>query len=393
MAPGFKYNLTDIAAAIGIHQLARAEQMRQEREARGAGATARHSTEIEELELPPDPRTASTRGTCIPIRLRLDRLTIDRNAFMEELKEAGVGCSVHWRPLHLHPYYKTTFGWRPEDFPVATSLWQRLVSLPIFPGMRQEEVLHVIETVRDLCARHLRPVAAVSVPFEGMKAGGDSSRVAPGGIPRPFEFVAAALGLVLMTPVVALAGLMVKASSRGPILFRQERVGRGGRSFVLYKLRTMLHSADGPQVTARGDARITPVGRMLRRTKLDELPQLWNVVRGDMALVGPRPEVPRYVRTDDPLWKEVLRVRPGITDPVTLQLRDEESILASAEGDPERFYREELLPAKLREYVAYSRRRNWRTDVGVLCGTVLTVLWPTRPGGAGIGFAKTRSRD
>ena len=209
-----------------------------------------------------------------------------------------------------------------------------------------------------------------------------SSKATSAGIPRPLEVVAAAAGLVLSSPVVALAGLMIRATSRGPIFFRQERVGRFGRNFVLYKLRTMRLSQGGPQVTALGDSRITRVGRILRKTKLDELPQLWNVVRGDMSLVGPRPEVPRYVNLDDPLWMEALRVRPGITDPVTLKLRDEESMLARVEGDPERFYREELQPAKLREYVAYSRSRSWRSDLEVLCRTVRAVL---RPGVAGSG--------
>jgi lipopolysaccharide/colanic/teichoic acid biosynthesis glycosyltransferase len=203
-----------------------------------------------------------------------------------------------------------------------------------------------------------------------------SSEALPGGIPRPVELVAAALGLAILAPVVAVTGVLVRISSRGPILFRQERVGRGGKNFVLYKLRTMRNGSEGPLVTAQGDDRVTPVGRMLRKTKLDELPQLWNVLRGDMSLVGPRPEVPRYVDLDDPLWREALRVRPGITDPVTLELRDEESVLASVDGDPERFYREELQPAKLREYVAYSKGRSWATDVEVLCRTLLAVLLP-----------------
>jgi lipopolysaccharide/colanic/teichoic acid biosynthesis glycosyltransferase len=208
-------------------------------------------------------------------------------------------------------------------------------------------------------------------------ADGGRPEAAPAGIPRPIELLTAAVGLVLLGPLVAIAGLMVRASSRGPILFRQERVGRDGRHFVLYKLRTMRPSTGGPQVTARGDDRITAVGRILRKTKLDELPQLWNVVRGDMSLVGPRPEVPRYVDLEDPLWIETLRVRPGITDPVTLKLRDEESVLAQGGGDPERFYRDELLPAKLREYVEYSRSRSWSKDVAVLCRTVLALLFPS----------------
>jgi lipopolysaccharide/colanic/teichoic acid biosynthesis glycosyltransferase len=207
-----------------------------------------------------------------------------------------------------------------------------------------------------------------------------SPPVVPGGLPRSVELVVAALSLVLCAPVVAVAGLLIGVSSRGPIFFRQERVGRSGKPFLIYKLRTMRNASDGALVTARGDDRITPVGCLLRKTKLDELPQLWNVLRGDMSLVGPRPEVPRYVDLENPLWIETLRVRPGITDPVTLMLRDEESLLARVVGDPERHYREELQPAKLRAYVAYLRSRSWRTDVKVLYRTVRLVFF-SRPTG------------
>ena len=155
LAPGYKYNLTDIAAAIGIHQLARAEEMRLARE-----EVARQYREelaaIEELELPPNPPDRIHAWHLFPIRLRLERLSVDRNRFMEELKKAGVGCSVHWRPLHLHPYYTKTFGWRKADLPVATALWPRLVSLPIFPGMRQDEIGTVVRAVVALCRRHRR---------------------------------------------------------------------------------------------------------------------------------------------------------------------------------------------------------------------------------------------
>ena len=166
VAPGYKYNLTDVAAAIGIPQLARAEQMRKEREAIAREFSLAFA-DVEELETPADDPDRVHSWHLYPIRLRLDRLTIDRNAFMEGLKEAGVGCSVHWRPLHLHPYYQATFGWRPEDLPVATALWERLVSLPIFPGMRQEEVQHVVDVVRGLCARHLRATGVASGSTKG----------------------------------------------------------------------------------------------------------------------------------------------------------------------------------------------------------------------------------
>jgi dTDP-4-amino-4,6-dideoxygalactose transaminase len=162
LAPGFKYNLTDIAAAIGIHQLARAEEMRKARK-RVARSYLAALKSIDEIETPPDPPDRVHAWHLFPIRLRLERLAIDRDRFMEELKKAGVGCSVHWRPLHLHPYYSKTFGWKRTDLSVATALWPRLVSLPIFPGMSGSEVEHVVGTVRNLC-RHFRRTVAAATP-------------------------------------------------------------------------------------------------------------------------------------------------------------------------------------------------------------------------------------
>ena len=155
VAPGFKYNLTDVAAAIGLHQLARAELMRKERE-RIALQYREAFRDVEELELPPADENRISSWHLFPIRLELDRLAISRDEFIDELKRCGIGCSVHWRPLHLHPYYRETFGWRPEDFPVATALWRRLVSLPIFYGMTTEEIDAVAHCVRHLCRKYAR---------------------------------------------------------------------------------------------------------------------------------------------------------------------------------------------------------------------------------------------
>jgi lipopolysaccharide/colanic/teichoic acid biosynthesis glycosyltransferase len=193
------------------------------------------------------------------------------------------------------------------------------------------------------------------------------------GLPRISEVVAAGLALVILSPLLALIALAVALGSGLPILFRQERVGRGGVPFTLVKFRTMRNGPGGPGITAGDDRRITRVGRMLRRTKLDELPELWNVLRGDMSLVGPRPESPRYV-SDEPRWDRVLSVRPGLTDPTTLSLLDEEALLASVAGDREEFYIEQLLPKKLDGYLDYLDRRTWRTDLQVIRETVSRLL-------------------
>jgi perosamine synthetase len=156
VAPGFKYNLTDVAAALGIHQLARAESLRLARQAvvrRYFEAFA----DLEAVELPPDPPDRVHAWHLFPLRLRPDLLGCDRDGFIERLRAAGVGSSVHWRPLHLHPYYRDAFGWLPRHLPAASAVWERLVSLPLYPTMSDEEQAHVIATVREICRRDARP--------------------------------------------------------------------------------------------------------------------------------------------------------------------------------------------------------------------------------------------
>ena len=199
--------------------------------------------------------------------------------------------------------------------------------------------------------------------------------VAPGGgIPRPVEIALATVVLVVAAPFIAVAAIALAITSRGSVIFRQERMGQGGQPFVLYKLRTMRSSRHGVEVTAGDDDRITRVGKLLRRTKIDELPELWNVIKGDMSLCGPRPEVPKYVDLENPEWRLLLTVRPGITDPVTMRLRNEEILLQAVKGDRERFYLEVLQPIKLRGYLEYLKQRTWRRDMMVLWQSVVAVI-------------------
>jgi len=171
---------------------------------------------------------------------------------------------------------------------------------------------------------------------------------------RLFDLLLSALGLLLLAPLLLLIALWVKLDSPGPVFFRQERVGRHGQAFLIHKFRSMRVDNAGPQITVGADPRITRSGHFLRASKLDELPQLWDVLRGAMSLVGPRPEVPRYVALYPPGLREiVLSVRPGITDLASLEFRHESDLLARA-ADPEREYVDVLLPQKLalaRQYV------------------------------------------
>jgi lipopolysaccharide/colanic/teichoic acid biosynthesis glycosyltransferase len=192
-------------------------------------------------------------------------------------------------------------------------------------------------------------------------------------VKRLFDIVAAGLGLLLLWPVLLAAAVWVKLDSPGPALFRQTRVGRLGVPFTIHKFRTM-RVAPGAAITVGADPRITRAGQVLRQTKLDELPQLWDVLRGAMSLVGPRPELPKYVELyPAELRERVLSVRPGITDPASLAFSHEAELLAAA-ADPEREYREVILPAKLRLSADYASRASLLTDLGLILATLRRVL-------------------
>jgi lipopolysaccharide/colanic/teichoic acid biosynthesis glycosyltransferase len=192
---------------------------------------------------------------------------------------------------------------------------------------------------------------------------------------RLFDVVAALLGLALLALPGLVLALLIKLDSPGPVFFRQERVGRHGRPFRIHKFRTMHVGAERQgQLTVGQDARVTRLGAVLRAHRLDELPQLIDVFKGDMSLVGPRPEVPRYVALyPAELRERVLSVRPGITDPASLAFRGEATRLSAA-ADPEREYIEVIMPAKLALAADYAARASLWTDLGVVART-LKVLW------------------
>jgi lipopolysaccharide/colanic/teichoic acid biosynthesis glycosyltransferase len=186
----------------------------------------------------------------------------------------------------------------------------------------------------------------------------------------------AGLGIVLLSPLLLLIALAIKLDSPGPVFYRQQRVGLHGAPFRIHKFRTMAHDplASGPQITVGDDPRITRVGGWLRRTRLDELPQFIDVLTGRMSLVGPRPEVPRYVALYPPeLRAKVLSVRPGITDAASLAFRDESSLLARA-ADPEREYVQVVMPQKLALAASYAESASLGLDLKILWRTLRVLL-------------------
>ena len=191
---------------------------------------------------------------------------------------------------------------------------------------------------------------------------------------RAFDVLASALGLLVLAPLFAVVAVVIRLDSPGDVLFRQVRIGRNFKPFTILKFRTMVADAEarGGQITLGDEPRITRAGRLLRRLKIDEFPQLWNVLRGDMSLVGSRPEVPRYVELYRADFKAVLAARPGITDPASIRFSNESELLG-ASADPEREYREKILPAKLALSKDYARRSSLSSDVALILRTLLKI--------------------
>jgi lipopolysaccharide/colanic/teichoic acid biosynthesis glycosyltransferase len=191
---------------------------------------------------------------------------------------------------------------------------------------------------------------------------------------RLMDIVLALTGLVILSPVFAATALFIKRDSEGPVFFRQERMGKGFRPFMIYKFRTMTTGAEtrGARITVGGDTRITRIGHLLRKCKIDELPQLYNVLKGDMSLVGPRPEVREYVELFKREYAKLLRIRPGITDPASLRYSEEETVLSSADNW-QADYTDRILPEKIRLSLGYVEKHDIFTDVGLIFRTLFKI--------------------
>lgn len=178
-------------------------------------------------------------------------------------------------------------------------------------------------------------------------------------------------GLLILSPLFAVVSLLIKLDSKGPVFYRQERVGKDFKPFKIYKFRSMHPGSDnkGPLVTVGGDKRVTKIGALLRKYKIDELPQLLNVLKGDMSFVGPRPEVSKYVQLFNSDYKKLLRIRPGITDPASIYYSDEERVL-SASRNWEEDYTKKILPEKLKLSLSYVNNHNIITDVRLILKTI-----------------------
>ena len=191
---------------------------------------------------------------------------------------------------------------------------------------------------------------------------------------RLFDIVASFCGIVILFPLIVIVSILIKLTSKGPVLFKQVRVTKNGRLFKIYKFRTMRENSEGnKQITVGNDSRITGVGHILRKTKLDELPQLFNVLKGEMSLVGPRPEVPKYVELYTEEQREILKVSAGITDYASIYFSNESELLGEAEN-PEEFYIKKIMPYKIELNKKYIKEIGIVTDIKLIILTILKIL-------------------
>jgi dTDP-4-amino-4,6-dideoxygalactose transaminase/lipopolysaccharide/colanic/teichoic acid biosynthesis glycosyltransferase len=379
--PGFKYNMTDIQAALGLHQLAKLFLFRSRR----AEIARRYNeafSEFEQFQIPTRRGDVAHAWHLYVIRLNLSCLNISRNQFIEELGARNIASSVHFIPIHLHPYYRDKYGCKPGDFPVAYHAYQRIVSLPLYPKMSDQDVSDVIEAVTDIARKHsagpVRLPVFADAPPSSTNAGIHADRPALSQVTRTtqsafrrvFDVTCAAMGLAVLAPLFAIVAAAIILEDGGPVFFSQRRVGKGLGKFRVLKFRSMIPDSSGiSPLTAPEDTRITRVGRFLRKYKLDELPQLVNVVKGEMQLVGVRPELERYVEIFPDEYEVLLQDRPGITDLASLAFRHEEQSFQG--GAFEKQYVTQILPRKLQLSLKYSRARTFFSDLGILFRTVL----------------------
>jgi lipopolysaccharide/colanic/teichoic acid biosynthesis glycosyltransferase len=202
---------------------------------------------------------------------------------------------------------------------------------------------------------------------------------------RGFDLVCAVAGLILLSPLLLVIALAIKREDGGPIFYRGTRIGRNGRPFRIFKFRTMVVDAErvGGPSSPDGDPRITRPGRLLRRYKLDEIPELINVLVGEMSIVGPRPEVAQYIALFNDEEREILGLRPGITDWATLWNSDEGALLAGSD-DPEKFYLEKIRPTKVQLQLAYLRKHTFLVDLSIVAQTLLSILLRRKPAALGV---------
>ena len=386
--PGINYNMTGLQAAIGLSQLSKLSQFHSRREEIARRYNVAFS-QLSECQIPIERKDVEHAWHSYVLRLNLSRLNLSRDQFISELRAHNIASSANFTPIHMHPYYRDKYGYQPGDFPVACREYQRMVSLPLYPRMSDQDVQDVIEAVTEIAHDHaVTPLRAPDLPKTQMRPSDYKSsdgnealrrdqplktkvaRIMNPAFRRTFDLACAMMGLVVLSPIFLIVIAAIKLEGGGPVFFSQPRIGKGLGKFRILKFRTMRPSTgEASLLTSPEDPRVTRVGRFLRKYKVDELPQLVNVVRGEMQLVGVRPQVECFVEAFHHEYEELLRDRPGITDPATMAFRNEEKLFQA--GPLEMQYVSQILPRKLVISLKYSQARSFSSDLEILLRTVL----------------------
>jgi dTDP-4-amino-4,6-dideoxygalactose transaminase/lipopolysaccharide/colanic/teichoic acid biosynthesis glycosyltransferase len=378
---GYNYRLSNLLAAVGRGQV----RVLEERVAARRRNFAFYAEALGDLPgitfMPEAPWGRHSRWlTCLTVEPR--EFGVDRDGLQAALEAENIEARSVWKPMHLQPLFAHC---RRVGGAVAEDLFAKGLCLPSGSSLSRGDLERIVRVVAR-AHRGRRRVSGQSSTNVG--EAGAPVRVPSGG-KRVFDMLLSALGLALLSPLLGAIALLIKLDDGGQIFFRQVRVGYRGQHFRIWKFRTMAsHSAlpDNP-LTVGDDPRVTRVGRWLRRLKLDELPQLINVLKGEMSLVGPRPELPYYVSRYSPTERRVLDLLPGVTSEASLQYRNESAVLAQAD-DPERAFVEAIMPEKIRLNLAYGERATLWTDLLLIMRTlrelyVPSAFGPSDPGALG----------
>ena len=348
VSPAYKCNMTDIMAGIGLVQLKRyPELLKRRREIIERYDKALRRLNVQVLDHYGSAHASS--GHLYLVRL-LGKDVAERNDFITRMAERGIACNVHYKPLPMMTAYKA-LGFDIEDYPNAYDMYRNEVTLPLHTRLTDEDIDYVLTNFTEILSKSTHRLK------------------------RTFDLIASSLGLLLLSPLFLMLAIWIKIDSEGPVFYRQVRVGKGNRDFRLFKFRSMRVGSDQKGLITVGgrDPRVTRSGYYIRKYKLDELPQLINVFIGDMSLVGPRPEVRKYVDLYTPEQMHVLDVRPGITDLASIRYRNENELLAQVE-DPDRYYVEVIMQDKLRINLEYAQHHSFAGDIQLIFRTFRAIL-------------------
>ena len=368
VSPAYKCNMTDVCAAIGLAQMTRYDSMLERR---------RQIITRYDQALAPAGVTSLRHyedGSVSSGHLYLANLPglgeEARNEFIERMAGADVACNVHYKPLPLLSAYRD-LGFSIEDFPQAYALYASEVSLPLHTSLTDEQVDYVISCALETLAAmgRLYDWDEVADRYEALARRGVQLR-----LKRLLDFVGATILMVLLGWLFIILAALIKLDSPGPVFFRQRRVTQFGREFRIVKFRTMTHRpADpGDQITRGNDPRVTKVGAVLRRYRLDEISQLIDILRGTMSFVGTRPEVPEYVQQYTPQMRATLLLPAGVTSTASIEFKDEAEILAAAPPGQDA-YLTQVLPAKMRLNLRDVQNFSIGRDLSIALRTVLAV--------------------